>query len=216
MLARIRRALGRADTATPPSSYLASQFQSQAIRPELVNQFCDELAKVGGHPTVAGSSLELKNCLERIFLREKPALVAVSDVVATAHEELLGINGPRFVVAPPRHELLSVDIGITEADYAIADTGTLVLISGGERHRLLSLLPAIHICILDSKRIFPNLSALLRHLHENVYLDESLPQATTFITGPSRTADIEHVLTTGVHGPGRVEVLLTVPDERGN
>jgi L-lactate dehydrogenase complex protein LldG len=122
--------------------------------------------------------------------------------------------------------------GITTADYAIADTGTLVLLSkkstdlftspaiagegaepiapraDGEQHRLISLVPPIHVCLLDPKRIVANLTELLTLVHKEFYLTGGPPLAMTFISGPSRTADIELTLTKGVHGPREVHVLL--------
>jgi L-lactate dehydrogenase complex protein LldG len=216
MFDRIRAALGREETVRPPVLYLSEGVAPVATDIDLVQLFCDELEKVGGHVSLAATSAELKNCLERILVREMPGLVAVSDVVATTQADLL--NTLAIKILKPvdtefetyRRELLSAGIGITTADYAIADTGTLILLSGSERHRLVSLLPPVHICLLDSQRIFPNLTQLLTHLHTHVYSNPSPPQATTFITGPSRTADIEQTLTTGVHGPSRLEVVLTL------
>ena len=62
------------------------------------------------------------------------------------------------------HVLLEASLGITSADYALADTGTLALISGGEQHRLISLLPPVHVCFLDPSRIFASLTELLAHM----------------------------------------------------
>jgi L-lactate dehydrogenase complex protein LldG len=220
MLNRVRRALGHEGTIAPfPMQFLSPCPAEQATETDLARLFCEELVKVGGHASVVAKSEELKSALERIMVAEKPDLVALSDIVASVHEQLfnaLRAGGIRFLsnnslneFETYKRELLSAGVGITTADYAIADTGTLVLLSGGERHRLVSLLPPVHVCLLDARRIFPNLAALLAHLREQVYSDESSPQATTFITGPSRTADIEQTLTTGVHGPYRLEVLLT-------
>ena len=116
--------------------------------------------------------------------------------------------------------LFDAGIGITTADYAIADTGTLVLLSektinsigesapDGEQHRLISLVPPIHVCLLDRRRIVANLTDLLSLVHKEFYLKGGPPLAMTFISGPSRTADIELTLTRGVHGPREVHVLL--------
>jgi L-lactate dehydrogenase complex protein LldG len=100
---------------------------------------------------------------------------------------------------------------VTCADYAIADTGTLVLIAGREQHRLISLVPSIHLCLLDATRIVGTLPELLRRVRERYVSTETAPCAMTFITGPSRTADIELTLTTGVHGPTELHVLLYQP-----
>jgi L-lactate dehydrogenase complex protein LldG len=107
-----------------------------------------------------------------------------------------------------RHALFECETGVTTADYAVADTGTLVLISGGERHRLISLLPPVHLCLLAKNRLLPDLGCLLERVREDAHGRAVLPHAMTLISGPSRTADIEQTLTTGVHGPHRLHVLL--------
>ena len=84
----------------------------------------------------------------------------------------------------------------------------LALISGGERHRLISLVPPVHVCILDPRRILPSLADLLA-----AYGPQGLPRALTFITGPSRTADIELTITVGIHGPRALHVVLYQPAE---
>lgn len=93
-------------------------------------------------------------------------------------------------------------IGITQMEWAIADTGTLVQDATAVGQRLASSLPEIHIAIINSCNIVPDLAtALIKASPENAaYL--------TFITGPSRTADIERVLTIGVHGPERLIIIF--------
>ena len=105
-------------------------------------------------------------------------------------------------------DLASADIGITGADFAIADTGTLVLLSGPEQPRLTSLLPPVHIAILEKESIVPNIHALFARLGKSYENYDKLCSCISFITGPSRTADIELNLTLGVHGPGRAIVII--------
>jgi L-lactate utilization protein LutC len=114
----------------------------------------------------------------------------------------------RHLLERYKRALLKARIGITSADYAIAETGSLVLIAGREHHRLTSLLPFIHICLLDARRIVPNLHGLLARIKAEHGSSQSTPPAITFITGPSRTADIEHTLVTGIHGPNELHVLI--------
>ncbi len=92
-------------------------------------------------------------------------------------------------------------VGVSQMDYGIADTGTLVQASSQVEQRLVSTLPRAHVAILASSRIVPDLPALLARLspQDDRYL--------AFITGPSRTADIERVLTIGVHGPERLYIV---------
>ena len=104
--------------------------------------------------------------------------------------------------------LMAASLGVTSADYAIADTGTLVLVSGNEQHRLISLLPPTHLCLLDSSRVVANLSSLLACVSGEYQRSKTPPLAMTFITGPSRTADIELTLTVGVHGPCQQHILI--------
>lgn len=94
------------------------------------------------------------------------------------------------------------EAGITTADFAIAETGTLVLAASEGRPRATSLVPPRHIAVLPAQRITDTLFDLIPHLGV-------LPSALTFITGPSRTADIELTPVRGVHGPVAVTVFIT-------
>lgn len=97
-----------------------------------------------------------------------------------------------------------VSVGITGALAGLADTGSLVLPSGGRQSGLVSLLPKTHIALLDADDIHPTLRDWLRDGGEQALVQ--FPH-TILVTGPSRTADIEMTLTLGVHGPGRVVVI---------
>jgi len=97
-------------------------------------------------------------------------------------------------------------LGITGANFALAATGTLVLESTPEPIRLASTLPERHVALLDPKKIIADLVAatpVMRQFHQQ------MPQNfLAYITGPSRTADIERVLTIGVHGPKELYIML--------
>ena len=98
----------------------------------------------------------------------------------------------------------SAPVGITSAHYALAATGTLVMLSSDEEQRLVSLLPPAHIAVLPASRILVNLDELFI----KIPLPGEVTSALIFITGPSRTADIEQILVRGVHGPGEVHVVI--------
>ncbi len=96
--------------------------------------------------------------------------------------------------------------GVTSTCFAIADTGTLVLESTAEDVRLASTLPTRHFILLDQRKIVADgLAAVepLRQMHQ-----QNPRNYIAYITGPSRTADIERVLTIGVHGPKELYILL--------
>lgn len=96
-------------------------------------------------------------------------------------------------------------VGITGAFCAIAETGTLLLLSGPQTPPAASLLPETHVAVVSRGRIVTGMEdawALLRAEHGE------LPRAVNFISGPSRTADIEQTVSLGAHGPYRVHIIL--------
>ena len=114
----------------------------------------------------------------------------------------------KSLVAGDSADPAKADIGITGADFAIAETGTLVLLSGPSKPRLTSLLPPVHVSILKRESIVLDIHRLVSMLGERCGDHEDLCSCVSFITGPSRTADIELNLTLGVHGPEREIVVI--------
>jgi L-lactate dehydrogenase complex protein LldG len=105
---------------------------------------------------------------------------------------------------PHRVELAAAALGLTGAHAAIAETGSVVVVSGPGRGRLASLLPRVHVALVRRHDIVATLPTLLASRPDLVTSGANF----VCITGPSRTADIEHVLARGVHGPGDVHVVL--------
>lgn len=103
-----------------------------------------------------------------------------------------------------RQACATADVGITSADYALADTGSLVMIASPAEARLISLLPPVHIAIVPADRLLTGLDELYTLIPRPADLTSSM----VFITGPSRTADIEQILVRGVHGPGEIHVVI--------
>lgn len=100
--------------------------------------------------------------------------------------------------------MFEVDAGVTDVDAALADTGSLVIASQPGVGRGPSLAPPIHVALVRSADLLPDMVDL--------WANRELPatgSATAIITGPSKTADIEGVLVTGVHGPKLVHIILT-------
>lgn len=134
--------------------------------------------------------------------REGGAAVCVS---ARLKDELAktdrgAIPGLSFAVS--REASADANIGISEMEWALADTGSLVADQTAVEERLASTLPAIHIALIGSERILSDKTELFTRIdpRKNRYI--------AFITGPSRTADIERVLTIGVHGPKRLVIVF--------
>ena len=106
-----------------------------------------------------------------------------------------------------RHKAIEADIGVTGADYAIAETGTCVLFAREGVSRLVSLLPPVHVALVEKGQVLPSLDELFT-LHRRDFLEGNLGSYMNLISGPSRSADIEYTLVTGVHGPGEVHLVL--------
>ncbi|HTX34527.1 MAG TPA: lactate utilization protein [Bryobacteraceae bacterium] len=118
----------------------------------------------------------------------------------THHRALaLAVPGLRFDVT--RETAEAAKVGISQVEWGIAATGTLVTDATAVERRLVSALPSIHIAILPTAAIQPDMAAVFTQAgpRRSAYL--------SMITGPSRTADIERVLTIGVHGPARVVIV---------
>ncbi len=102
-------------------------------------------------------------------------------------------------------ERANIDIGFTLCDYGIANTGTLVLNSSNEKTRIATMLCDIHVAVVKESRIVQNAKDLSETLKDDMNENSDY---TAFITGASRTADIERTLTIGVHGPLELHVII--------
>lgn len=99
--------------------------------------------------------------------------------------------------------LAQAEVGITGAEWGVAETGSLVISTGPGKPQAVSLLAPLHVAVLRSDRVVPGLATLLERC-------APLPSALVLITGPSRSADIGLVPVLGAHGPTAVTVLLVV------
>lgn len=106
-----------------------------------------------------------------------------------------------------RGKAIVADIGITGVDYAIAETGSCVLFPRKGVSRIISLLPPVHIAVVRSGQVLPSLDELFT-LRRQEFLTGDIGSYLNIISGPSRSADIEYQLVTGVHGPGEVHMIL--------
>lgn len=96
-------------------------------------------------------------------------------------------------------------VGITASFCAIAETGTLMLLSGAQTPATVSLLPETHVAIVTADKIVATMEHAWARFRSEA---EVMPRAVNFISGPSRTADVEQTVTLGAHGPRRVLIVL--------
>lgn len=132
--------------------------------------------------------------------------------------EALERNGQTIVRTVPvadderaamRTRVANADLGIAEADFAIASTGTLAVTSTAWRPSSLTLLPPASLVLVRIDRVVANLAAMLEALGP----DGVAANRLTLITGPSRTADIEKRIVLGVHGPKSLHLIVVWPEE---
>ena len=199
----IESELHHAPPAVPPSA-------GPIVIDSLVDLFKESLEAVDGHCIVVQNEAEVVDALttiltelQRTHLRARR--IAISDDPEVERlVNLVDLEVDEFAITPSSSEVFSFDVGISRVQAGIAETGTLVLDSSKERHRLVSLVPPVHIAILGASQIVGTLGEALVILRR----DEQVSPIVTLVTGPSRTADIELTLAIGVHGPQELFVIL--------
>jgi L-lactate utilization protein LutC len=219
-LARVRAALGRAaspdDPGAPARPPAPPDVDESIVRlegpgPDVPSRFAAnaEAAGMRVHRTVPG---DLENVLASILgeLAATSAVVSMEEGAAAAAARTAAREAGLRIVEASRGAGLDgqydVDVGITDVERAIAETGSLVLSSGAEQSRGAFLLPPVHLAIVRAEQVLPDLIDYWRWRRDAHA--GPLPAATVIVTGPSKTADIEGILITGVHGPGVVHVVL--------
>ena len=207
ILARIRTRQGKAVTPRNAERELVAQFiaeHPQSPRPfveaDLVARFRDRALNLTTSVEDLDSLQQLPAAIAR-YLTEKQ--LSKSMVCWPAFATLdWAEQGLKVDARPARDTDLA---GITGAFCAIAETGTLMMCSGEDTPATTSLLPETHIAVVSRSRIVAGMEDAWDLLRRDI---GGMPRAVNFISGPSRTADIEQTVTLGAHGPYRVHVLL--------
>jgi len=230
VLERIRKALGkRPGSKTTVGGETLDLPELGPVMPpiprdELIPKFESELTKVSGTPYRAQNLQELEDHLKSllgpteggIVLSRNPLLARLGlpeklrawgktvAVWSESAEDKSGAQGASF-----RDRSFSAGVGITGVDFVLAESGTLVLSSATEGAQLTSLAPPVHVALYRPEQVLGSMEEVLERLPVPRNPDDSLPgRAVVFITGPSRTADIEQILIRGVHGPREVHAIL--------
>ncbi|HEX6883461.1 MAG TPA: lactate utilization protein [Planctomycetota bacterium] len=186
---------------------LPPPYRGTEIAPdERGGRFTSVLERVGGRVHRVRSTEEARARLQALLAEAGATRLIVSDAseLRALAADLPGVE----LLAPsaPRAELFAATAGLTTAQWGIAETGTLVLESAAEQHRLASLVVPLHVALLPVARLLGTLGDALAALQGPTAAPAS--RTITFVTGPSRTADIELELVVGVHGPKSLHVLL--------
>lgn len=215
LLARVRAAV-RAQpvtvTTVPDQTVVRRIPRDRAGLAELTDLFAAKAAAVGMRVTRTDDA-GVDAVLTKLLHTRGKTVVAVRDAhLATRAMTAVGAAGAHLVPNDNDDVLFDCEVGITDVDAAIAESGSIVVSTSG-RIRNAWITPPVHIAIVRASQIIPDLVDLFESHPDASQTDASHPDAldaasTTIITGPSKTADIEGVLVTGVHGPAVVEIVL--------
>ena len=175
---------------------LAALFTRHALRAGMSVRTCGR-AEMGGALNEELRRMSIGSA-ELAFDESTPLAAALA-----AAQSDCEISGIRFVRPSGDEIWFSADAGITTVAAAVAETGSLLVASGPRTPRSTSLIPPVHVALVAASQIVPDLVDALALLDAH-----DLPAGIALITGPSKTADIEGVLVTGVHGPRSVIVIL--------
>ncbi len=149
---------------------------------------------------------EISDALQQLIAEQGIKKAALWDTKYLCYlkvAECLEEMGVELVLAQSgKVALADCDLGITEADFALAETGTIGLLSSADKPRAVSLLPRVHLAIFTPDALCADLEQVFNDAKKSPYL--------IFITGPSRTADIELTVTLGVHGPKELYAWVVV------
>ncbi len=214
ILGRVKKALGKTDdrllAGAAADNYIAAH--AHGPRPTMP---ADLLAKFMTRAT------DMESTVERIAERnEIPAAVAryldalVLPAAIAAQKSHAGVCWPELADLDWKGAGLDIEarptvgddrLGITGTFCAIAETGTLIVLSDANTPTATTLLPDTHVAVLHADRVISGMEeafALIRHEKGD------LPRAVNMISGPSRTGDIEQTIVLGAHGPFRVHILV--------
>ena len=218
ILARIRTGLAKkgghhepGHAARPSQPEPAGNGAAAAVIGDLSQRLEAELTKVGGYFFAASDSRAACDYILTLARSHGARSAAGWDCAVirdTGLVETLESAGIELIFDSGADDFirraLDAGVGISGVDYALADTGTLVLLSGPGHARSVSLVTPIHVALVKPEQILSDLNDLFPLLKAR----GSLNSVVALITGPSRTADIEMTLVVGVHGPQQLHVVL--------
>lgn len=199
ILKKIRKALSESTPLPFPQSE-GNSFLYQPSQQELAIQFAEEFSKLQGKFAFCLTIEELaaqitallaEKSWTRVFCKEQ----GIREMLGTA------INGDMYSTT-----LADCDASITTCENLVARTGSIVLSAGNASGRTVSVYAPVHICIAFTAQLVYDIKDCLQAIKEKY--QEQMPSLISFASGPSRTADIEKTLVTGVHGPKEVYLFL--------
>jgi L-lactate dehydrogenase complex protein LldG len=190
----------------PPASHARDWLPSVGQTPEeQIDLFAKNAADLKADFQLLASRDELKAALTKIAAAEKWSRIASHDgELSNFASQSLGLPVLLTDKGYDANELEKCDAGITECDALVAQTGGVVVTSRSTGGRALTILPPHHVVVARREQLVADLPAAFALLQQKYAPD--FPSMISFITGPSRTGDIERILVLGAHGPKKLTI----------
>lgn len=212
ILSKLRKAPHKGVPARNPQPV---QVDPEIDRPALIDLLKEKLTLVGCRVFEAQGRKAVRGILTDLFHQEGISrILASEDEVITslnlrdwAGEQGFELKSLSDFETPRDYKeavFLEAEAGLTGVDFAAASTGSLVLAAGPRQARLVSLAPISHFAIVPLSRVVPDHQSVV----ERIFGQGERPSQVFWITGPSRTGDIEAIINLGMHGPKNVFVIL--------
>lgn len=201
--------------------------RTDAQRLELLERLIGRARPINLNIIPRKNAREVAGAMAALVKEKTPEFTDFKKVAAWNHplvaklnlvEAFTKINVPVYYTAPAdsrvetepiRQQVIDAFVGVTSADFCMAETATLVMKTRPGHGRMVSLIPSIHIAVIEIGQIISNLKELYAIVkHDVKHRTEGLTNCMTFISGPSKTADIEGTLVHGAHGPREVHIFV--------
>lgn len=198
ILKKIKQAL-----STPVPVPFTEHTSAQIFKPQQQDieiEFAENFTALQGKFSFCFSAQELVNQLQTLLTAREWENIFIKDDVLQQALQSAGLK------IDYTNKLSSCDAAITGCEYLIARTGSIVLSAAQQSGRTVSVYAPVHICIAYTNQLIYDIEDALKLLQKKYH--QNLPSLITFASGPSRTADIEKTLVTGVHGPKEVFCFL--------
>jgi L-lactate dehydrogenase complex protein LldG len=226
-LQTVRQALGKASPTTNPQRGKSTEERERQVaeieqhlvkgRPELLDSLAEVASKVSWQVHRTTSHEEAAQLLAAIA-KEKGVRSALhsSHTVLDRISLAKALPGVSLTLmesqdesgwAALREKAPEADLGVTGTDYAVAETGSCVILSKPGVSRMTSLLPPVHVAIVEPQQVLADLDELFILLGA-AYAQDRLSPYLNLISGPSRTGDIEQTLVIGAHGPKKAHLII--------
>lgn len=189
-----------AETVQKLKEHLAAHtiYEQPTLKEDLVTQFFMQLEKVGGTKDTISSLSDLPFAVLEFLQHQN---LPMKKVVVDAH--LADIPWPQKLQVTCQAAQADDVTSVSNAFAGVAETGSVVLLSSARSPTTLNFLPENHIVLLERENLVAHIEEVWKKLRLG-----SMPRAVNFITGPSRTADIEQTIQKGAHGPRRLHIVL--------